>query len=86
MAPLAAEICSALGVPASYLRLVKGQWLLACSGAWLGDLVRDGRVPHTFPRHPNLKDAEVQAYLADTNLPHSQWTILTLEAFSLKVN
>merc|ERR1719319_728022 len=41
-------------------------------------------IPVSFPLHPSLKDAEVQAYLADREFPDPNWTILTLECFPLQ--
>ena len=82
---MAGEITTYLGVPVGYLQPANGQLLLACSGTWLGELVKGGHIPVSFPLHPSLKDAEVQAYLADREFPDPNWTILTLECFPLQV-
>jgi len=81
---MAGEITTYLGVPVGYLQPANGQLLLACSGTWLGELVKGGHIPVSFPLHPSLKDAEVQAYLADREFPDPNWTILTLECFPLQ--
>ena len=53
--------------------------LLFCNKDWMQKLVKERSIPDSFPTHPDISEAEVEALLADRQVNLPGWCLYLLK-------